>query len=118
MRATPTLLLVLGISVFSTAAVLGAASKIPSLRTHGFLGMNAYAQPSNVPVVAPDPALLRAQAWSQYREQVTACSAELRANQDACLQQARRERKQNFGLAKKALTSKPQLSARKTAAAD
>ena len=118
MRATPTLLLVLGISVFSTVAVLGAASKIPSLRTHGFLGMNAYAQPSTVPVVAPDPALLRAQAWSQYREQVTACSAELRANQDACLQQARRERKQNSGMAKKSVSPKPQPSAQKMASAD
>ena len=118
MRATPTLLLVLGISVFSTVAVLGAAGNIPNLRAHGFLGMNAYAQPSSVPLAASDPAFLRAQAWSQYREQVTACGAELRANQDACLQQARRERKQNSGIAKKSLSSKPQPSTQKMASAD
>lgn len=118
MRTTPTLLLVLGIAAFSTVTVLGAASKIPSLRAHGFLGMNAYALPSAVPVAEPDPGLMRAQAWSQYRAQVSACGAEPRANQDACLQQARRERKQNSGVAKKLVSTKPQLTTQKMASAN
>jgi hypothetical protein len=117
MRTTPTLLLILGFAGFATVAVIGAASKIPSLRSHSFLGMNAYALPATTTVVAPDPNLIHAEVWSRYRWQVKACVAEPANIQDACLQQARRERKQSLGFTKKSFSVKPSVTANKTVAA-
>jgi hypothetical protein len=106
MRTTSTLLLVLGFTTFATVAVMGTASKIPSIRSHGFLGMNAYAEPVTAVINADQQQLLRVNAWSQYRAQVKACGVEPINYQDACLQQARRERKQNSGMAKKSYSPK------------
>ena len=119
MRTTPTLLLILGFAGFATVAIIGAASKIPNLRSHSFLGMNAYALPTtaNANIVAPDPNLIRAEAWSNDRAQVKACVVEPANIQDACLQQARRERKQSLGLTKKSFSTTPSLTANKIASA-
>jgi hypothetical protein len=110
MRTTSTLLLVLGFTAFTTAAVMGTAGKIPGLRSHGFLGMNAYAEPVAAVINADQQQLSRANAWSQYRAQVKACALEPVNRQDACLQQARRERKQNSGVARKSHAPKPKLA--------
>ena len=110
MRTTSTLLLVLGFTAFATVAVIGAAGKIPGLRSHGLLGMNAYAEPVVAVINADQQRLRQADAWSQYRVQVKACAAEPISYQDACLQQARRERKQNSGISKKARSLKPKIA--------
>jgi hypothetical protein len=107
MRATSTLLLVLGLTAFATVTVMGTAGKISGLRSHGFPGINAYAEPVAAFINADQQQLLRVNAWSQYRTQVKACAAEPVKYQDACLQQARRERKQNSGMAKKSYSLKP-----------
>lgn len=96
MRATPTILLLSGFAVFASAAVMGAAEKFPGLRS-SFLNMNAFAAPvSSLAAPVQDVDMLRAEAWTQYRAQVRACAAEPLFFQDACFQQARRERKQSF----------------------
>jgi hypothetical protein len=110
MRTTSTLLLVLGFTAFATATVMGAAGKIPSLRSHGFLGMNAYAEPVAAVINADQQQLSRANAWLQYRAQVKACAIEPINYKDACLQQARRERKQNSGVSRKSHSPKTKLA--------
>ncbi len=118
MRTTSTLLLVLGFTTFATAAAMSMASKIPSIQSHRFLGMNTYAQPVATVISADQQQLSRANAWSQYRAQVKACTVEPVKYQDACLQQARRERKQNSGMAKKSYLPKSKHSDTKLAYVD
>jgi hypothetical protein len=117
MRATPTVLLILGFTAFTGAAVIGTTGKIPGFRPYSFLTMNAYA--SMVPTApAKDPNLVRAEAWLQYRAQLKMCISEPAFFQDACFQQARRERKQNSGVSSKVpkqQQAKPQMVANKIA---
>jgi hypothetical protein len=117
MRATPIVLLILGFTVFASAAIIGATGKVPGFRPYSFLAMNAYAAP--VPTApAKNPHLMRAEAWLQYRAQIKMCVSEPAFFQDACFQQARRERKQNSGASSKTLKpqpAKPQMVASKSA---
>lgn len=110
MRTTSTLLLVAGFTAFASVAVMCAGGKIPDLRAHGFLGMNAYAEPVATVISVDQRQLRKANAWSQYRLQVKACTAEPINDQDACLQQAHRERKENSGLSRKTHSPKPKLA--------
>jgi hypothetical protein len=118
MRTTSTLLLVLGFTAFATVAAMGTAGKIPGLRSHGFLGMNAHAEPVAAVINADQRQLSRANAWFQYRAQVKACAVEPVNYQDACLQQARRERKQNSGVSRKSRSIKPKLTNTQIASVD
>lgn len=110
MRTKSILLLVSSFAVIATVTVMGAGSKIYTQRSHGFLDMNAYAQPAVIVINADYQQLLRAKAWEQYRIQVKACGTELVSDQDACLQQARRTRKQNSGTSRKMNANKPKLA--------
>jgi hypothetical protein len=118
MRASTSLLLVLGFAAFAQVAVIGAASKIPNPRPHAVTKVDAYARPA---VIADDAAqlrLLRDSVWSQYRADVEACGKEHLNLQDACLQQARRERKQNSGMSKKLRSPKPKQAKTQIASVD
>jgi len=72
--------------------------------------MDAHAESPALTVSADHRQLLQANAWTQYRVDVKACSKEPISYQDACLQQARRERKQNSGLPRKSHSVKPKLA--------